>query len=112
MSMQIGAVIFDDASRLYLIYDGMQDTALRPLFPTVQAAREWLASGLRGQTEPDEASFFEEPVTLVPDVSLEKEIGLAGSFASQASRKSMWLTGPRSFLEMAYTNGATASRAF
>ena len=96
MSMQIGAVIFNDATRLYLVYDGMQDAALRPLFPTMQAAREWLAHGTRSQTEPDEATAFEEPVTLVPDISLEKEMGLAGSFASQASRKSMWLTGPRS----------------
>lgn len=114
MTRNVGAVLFDDATRLYLIYDDAANLALRPLFQTESAARDWLASGMPMPPEPKQAKDSEEGVTLIMDIALEHDRALAAHirFASRASRKAMWLTGPRSFLEMAYENGATASREF
>ena len=114
MTRYVGAAIFQDSTRLYLIYDGMLDSAMRPLFPTEKAARDWLEAGLPTLNEPNETDAFEEAVTIVTDVADAKNgvLCLIGSFASRASRKAMWLTGSRSYLEMMYENGATASRAF
>jgi hypothetical protein len=100
----VGAVLFDDSTRLYLIYDGLADAALRPLFLTEQAARDWLAAGAQITHMPDAAENSEEAVTLIADVTFEQ-----AGFASRASKRAMWLTGPRSFLELFYENGATAS---
>jgi len=110
----VGAVIFEDSTRLYLIYDSATDTALRPLFATESAALNWQAQGMPKVREPDEAGATEEPVTVVMSLDMEKtgELGLSGRFASRASRKANWLTGSRSFYEMIYLNGATASRVF
>lgn len=112
MTGYVGAVVFGDSARLYLVYDGMADVAMRPLFPTEQAAREWLAAGMPGSREPADAVSSEETVTLIIDLAIEREGGLcqATRFVSRASKKAMWLTGPRSFMEMVYQNGATASR--
>ncbi|RJX32846.1 MAG: hypothetical protein C4516_03690 [Oxalobacter sp.] len=114
MSKTVGAVTFSDGSSLYLVFDEMLNAALRPLFPTENAARDWMQSGAKTQPEPKEAILSEETVTLMIDLTLESDPKLAAAarFASRASRKAMWLTGPRSFLEMAYENGATASREF
>lgn len=111
MSSTVGAVIFADTTKLYLIFDENMNTALRPLFSTEQAAREWLQSGAKPIPKPSGATTSEEPVTLIMDLELEG-MGDAVSFTSRASKQAMWLTGPRSFLEMAYINGATASREF
>lgn len=114
MSKCVGAVIFEDSTRLYLIYGGVADAAMRPLFSTEQAARDWHETGSPKVKEPDNASATEEAVTVVADVALENSgaLGLVGRFASRASKKAMWLTGSRSFMEMIYENGATASRVF
>lgn len=114
MTRYIGAVIFEDLTRLYLVYDGMADAAMRPLFPTEKAARDWLDAGMPRVAESKDAEASEEAVTLIIDVELEKDGGLGpvARFASRASKKSMWLTGSRSFMEMIYQNGATASRVF
>jgi hypothetical protein len=108
----VGAVIFTDSTRLYLIFDGAADAAMRPLFPTEKAARDWLTAGMPKINEPYEADASEEAVSIIADVTDEGSgLGSVGSFASRASKTSMWLTGPRSFLELVYENGATASRA-
>ncbi|MEA5098586.1 MAG: hypothetical protein VB032_08645 [Burkholderiaceae bacterium] len=114
MAGQIGAVVFADSARLYLVYDGTMDIALRPLFPTEQAARDWLVAGMPVVAKPNEAEPSDEAVTVIVDLALEAdgELGLAGHFPSRASKENLWLTGPRSFLEMAYQNGATACREF
>jgi len=114
VAKNVGAVIFEDSTRLYLVYDGMLDAAMRPLFATEQAAREWLEAGARGRSGPNEADVSEEAVTIITDLAPDESGGLCllGSFASRASKKAMWLTGPRSFMEMVYENGATASRAY
>lgn len=112
MAKCVGVVLFEDATKLYLIYDGMLDKAMRPLFPTENAAREALAPGARMPGEQDDAKASEEAVTIIPDIAFVRDgmPALAGSFASRASKKALWLTGPRSFMEMAYENGATANR--
>ena len=112
MAKSVGAVIFEDSTRLYLIFDGALDTAMRPLFRTEQAAQEWLNARMPHISEPTQAEASEEAVTILMDLELESLPGSAGRFASRASKQALWLTGPRSFLEMAYQNGATASRAF
>lgn len=114
MTRHVGAVLFDDSTRLYLIYDGAADVALRPLFATEEAARDWLQAGMPALTKSDEADGTDEPVTVIVDIApaAEKELGLAGRFPSRASKQAAWLTGARSFLEMAYQNGATACREF
>lgn len=114
MKKYVGAVVFEDSTRLYLIYDGMLDVAMRPLFPTEKTARDWHKAGAPTCNEPEEAAASEEAVTIITDVTPGEDgkICLVGSFASRASKKTMWLTGPRSYLEMMYENGATASRAF
>ena len=114
MTKYVGAVLFHDASRLYLIFDGQADAALRPLFATPQAARAWLQQGMPKISEPLGVADSDEAVELIIDVALEQsgDLKQAGSFASRASKSGMWLTGARSFLEMAYVNGATASRAY
>ncbi len=113
MTRHVGAVLFDDSTRLYLIYDGAADMALRPLFATEEAAQNWLQAGMPALPKPA-AAVTDEPVTVIVDVALaaEKELGLAGRFPSRASKQAAWLTGARSFLEMAYQNGATACREF
>jgi len=110
----VGAVIFEDSTKLYLIYDGMLDAAMRPLFPTEKAARELLEAREPTSHRPQEVDASEEAVTVITDVAPGEDgkICLIGSFASRASKKTMWLTGPRSYMEMMYENGATASRAF
>jgi len=110
----VGAVIFEDSTRLYLIYDGVLDAAMRPLFSTEKAARDWLEAGTSTSNGPQEADASEEAVTIIADVTPGEDgkICLVGSFPSHASKKAMWLTGPRSYLELMYANGATASRAF
>ncbi len=112
MTRYVGAVLFEDSTRLYLIYDGIADAATRPLFATEKAARDWLESGMLKLSTPKDADVSEQAVTLIVDITLEgiDEIGMAGRFASRASKTAMWLTGPRSFMEMVYENGATASR--
>jgi len=114
VTRHVGAVIFEDSTRLYLIYDSTMDAAIRPLFPTEKMARDWHESGASEVNRQNEAGASEEAVTIITDVALEKEgrAGLAGSFASRASKKAMWLTGPRSFMEMVYENGATACRVY
>lgn len=113
MTKQIGAAIFEDATKLYLIYDGVTDTAMRPLFFAEQAARDWLAVGMPERTAPHEVDAPDAPVTVIPDINdMEKGVASVGSFPSSASKKATWLTGPVSFLEMVYTNGATVSRVF
>jgi hypothetical protein len=114
VARSVGAVIFEDSTKLYLLYDNVANAAMRPLFPTEKAARDSLHAGAMKQTEQKDADASEEHVTLIMDIALEKE-GLpssAISFVSRASKKAMWLTGPRSFLEMIYENGATACREF
>lgn len=110
--MQVGAAIFEDGTKLYLAYDGLADKAMQPLFATEHAARDWIASRRQNADAPTLDEAAEEPVTIMLDVTPQAQggLGMAGSFASRASRSAMWLTGPRSFLEMAYENGATASR--
>ena len=114
MTKYVGSVIFPDMARLYLVYDGTADAAARPLFATEQAARDWLKAGMPKVAEPKNSDAYEEAVTLVIDLELEKSEGLGqiGRFASRASRSTMWLTGARSFMEMIYQNGATACRVF
>lgn len=114
MTKNVGAAVFADATRLYLVFDDTMNIALRPLFPTEKAARDWLQSGTKTIPEPKHAAGSEEDITLIIDLALESDPRLAAAarFASRASRKAMWLTGPRSFMEMAYENGATASREF
>lgn len=114
MTKYVGAVIFEDSTRRYLVYDGMADAAMRPLFSTEKAAQDWLDAGMPKVAGPSDAEASEESVTLIIDVTLEKDVGLGpvARFASRASKKSLWLTGPRSFMEMIYQNGATASRVF
>jgi hypothetical protein len=114
VTMNVGAVIFEDSTRLHLIYDDTANAALRPLFATEKAARDWLQAGMPKISEPKNADVSEENVALVMDIALEKEgaLGLYGKFASRASKKTMWLTGPQSFMEMIYQNGATACREF
>jgi hypothetical protein len=114
VTKHIGAVLFEDATRLYLIYDGMADVALRPLFPSEKAAQDWLAAGAKVLQTPPDADMSEEAVTVIADVSQvpDRGAGSGGGFASLASKQAMWLTGPRSFLELIYENGATASREF
>ncbi len=113
MARSVGAVVFEDATRLYLVFDCMTDNAMRPLFSTDRAAQDWLDRGMPNISAPKETAASEEPVTIITDIALERnsEGGLVGRFASRASKKAMWLTGPRSFLELIYENGATASRA-
>lgn len=113
MSQQVGAVIFEDGSRLYLIFDDAHNQALRPLFASVAAARAWLDRGLPSASSP-KTPEPEEAVRLITDIALEADQTLLPhiSFASRASRQAMWLTGPRSFMEMIYENGATACREF
>lgn len=113
MERSIGAVVFEDSTRLYLIFDGITDNALRPLFSTENAAQNWLDRGMPKTSAPEEAVASEQAVTIITDIVLERKGGskLVGRFASRASKEAMWLTGPRSFLELIYENGATASRA-
>ena len=110
--MHVGAVAFEDATRLYLIYDSVADAARRPLFPTEVAARNWLEQGMPIMATPHEADTTEKAVTIISDVALERsgEMAFVVKFASRASKQALWLTGPRSFLELVYENGATASR--
>ena len=91
MTRYVGLVIFEDATRLYLIYDGALDKAMRPLFLTESAAREWLASGMPKLNEPHDAGADEEAVTLILDCALDDsgELCFAGSFASRASKQKM-----------------------
>ena len=114
MAGYVGAVIFGDSSRLYLIYDGTLDAAKRPLFRTEKEACDWHEAGAPPLNKPNEADESDEPVTVMTDLALDEngETGLHGSFASRASKKAMWLTGSRSFMEMIYANGATACRDF
>ncbi|MBS1188070.1 MAG: hypothetical protein H6R04_2088 [Burkholderiaceae bacterium] len=113
MTRYVGAVIFADQSKLYLIYDGMMDVALRPLFLTEKAALEWANAGMPASNGPRDVDSSDEAVTVIPDVAeTANGSGIGSHFASRASKKSMWLTGPCSFMEMVYQNGATACREF
>ena len=114
MTRTVGAVVFADSSRLYLVFDEITNAAQRQLFPSEAAAQAHLQSQAGNQNPPPDADASEEAVKLIMDLALENDPAMreAISFASRASRKAMWLTGPRSFLEMAYENGATASREF
>ncbi len=114
MTRKIGAVIFEDATRLFLIYDETANAALRPLFLSEKAARDWLRGNTPTPVTPKKAAESEENVKLIMDISLEQDKAYLShiSFASRASRKDLWLTGPRSFMEMIYENGATACREF
>lgn len=114
MTRNIGAVIFEDATRLFLIYDETANAALRPLFVSEKAARDWLRSNAPVPATPKKAAESEAAVKLIMDISLEQDKAFIShiSFTSRASRKDMWLTGPRSFMEMIYENGATACREF
>jgi len=108
----VGAVMFADKSKLYLIYDGAMDVALRPLFLTEKAAQDWANAGMPALNRTD-TDTADEAVTVFPDAAeADKGSGFGDHFASRASRKSMWLTGSRSFMEMVYQNGATACREF
>ena len=114
MTRTVGAVVFADSSRLYLVFDETANAALRQLFPSESAAREWLQSADKPLMAPKGPLDAEEAVTLIMDISLEQDPNMRAAirFASRAARQALWLTGPRSFLEMAYENGATASREF
>ena len=113
MTKQVGAALFEDGTKLYLIYDGVSDLAMPHLFFTEHAAKSWVEDGMPEKDLMSDAGVQEIPVTIVPDASDASDDGIpAGSFASTASRKDMCLTGPRSFMEMVYANGATASRVF
>ena len=114
MTRHVGAVIFEDSTRLYFIYDDTVDAAMRPLFSAEKAARDSQQAGVLKCNTPDEAGASDEVVTIISDLALEADGGLSliSNFPSRASKKAMWLTGPRSFLEMVYENGATASRTF
>ncbi len=113
MTKQIGAALFEDGTKLYLIYDTVSDLAMPPLFFTEYAAKSWLAAGMPEKDVTSGVGVQDMPVTIVPDVNdIGENANPTGSFASTASRKDMRLTGPRSFMEMVYVNGATASRVF
>lgn len=110
---QIGAAIFEDGTKLFLIYDAASDMAMSPLFFTEHAAKSWLEDGMPEKDIASDGDPQKMPVTVVPNAADAGDDNIpAGSFASTASRKDMCLIGPRSFMEMVYTNGATASRVF
>lgn len=99
MSRRIGAVQFSDGHRLYLIFDGTVDVALRPLFDSPDAAWSWYADGKQLDfPEPLEASTSEESITVVSDHTYldDPERRDLYEFHSRASRHARWLTGPRS----------------
>ena len=99
MSRRIGAVQFSDGHRLYLIFDGTVDVALRPLFDSPDAAWSWYADGKQVDfPEPRDAATSEESITVVSDHLYldDPERRVLYEFQSRASRNARWLTGPRS----------------
>lgn len=66
MSRRIGAVQFSDGHRLYLIFDGTVDVALRPLFDSPDAAWSWDGKQV-DFPEPRDASTSEESIIVVRD---------------------------------------------
>lgn len=111
MIYQIGAVVYGDGRRQYLVFNGMMDSALRPLFETKAATQAWLAAGMPHVPAPNNAQIDALPVTVLAeaDDALSPMLSVS-AFSSYANKDARWLTGACSFMEMVYANGATANR--
>jgi hypothetical protein len=118
MSVYYGKAVFKDNTEAFFVYWTSPGWATRPLFSTLEGARDWKNAGYpKLEREEDEAieisKMAEEPVHVLIDVDSPEKASMW--FYTTASKTGMVITGPKSGLEAEESNeiaGGIYSKAF